>query len=35
MGVTTKENGVSLGGDDSVLELVVIVTQPCEYTENH
>lgn len=29
------EAEVSLGDNENVLELVVMVVQPCEYTENH
>lgn len=27
--------GVSIGGDEMVLELVVMVAELCEYTKNH
>lgn len=33
---TTDENGGNLGGNENVLKLiVVIVTQHCDYTEDH
>ena len=33
--MTTNTHEVSFGGDGNILELVVMVARPCEYTETH
>lgn len=34
-GVTAKKYGISFRAEENVLELVVVVAQPCEYIKNH
>lgn len=35
LGVTANKHGVYRWGDRNVLELVVIIVQPCNYAKNH
>ena len=34
-GVTAKKYGISFRAEENVLELVVVVAQPCEYIKSH